>query len=40
MTNFQFLLPEFTPFYEPAKGAKPRVITATDGRPWPHPDAL
>jgi hypothetical protein len=39
MTNFLFLLPEFKPLYEPAKGAEPRVINATASRPWPHPDA-
>jgi type I restriction enzyme R subunit len=27
MTNFQFLLPEFKPLHEPAKGAEQRVCS-------------
>ena len=42
MTNFQFLLPEFKPLVEPAKGAGWPVITATDSgtNHCPHPDSV
>jgi hypothetical protein len=40
MANFQFLLPEFKPLYEPAKGPARRVPTKTDRDSChgPHPD--
>jgi hypothetical protein len=39
MTNFQFLLPDFKPLVEPAKGADRPVISATDigTHHCPHP---
>lgn len=40
MSNFQFLLPEFKPLVESAKGAVRPVITAADSGTYrcPHPN--